>query len=64
MAAEIGRLRVARDGVIEEIQRLQKDLPADAPHELAALSGVSAFPARHKCARLPWKALMGAVKNG
>ena len=36
VAAEIGRLRVARDGVIEEIQRLQKDLPADAPHELAA----------------------------
>ena len=40
VAAEIGRLRVARDGVIEEIQRLQKDLPADAPHELAALLDV------------------------
>ena len=40
VAAEIRRLRVARDGVIEEIQRLQKDLPADAPHELAALLDV------------------------
>ena len=40
VAAEIGRLRVARDGVIEEIQRLQKELPADAPHELAALLDV------------------------
>jgi len=38
--AEIGRLRVARNEVIEEIQRLQKDLPADAPHELAALLDV------------------------
>ncbi|MBW7934489.1 MAG: SUF system NifU family Fe-S cluster assembly protein [Gemmatimonadaceae bacterium] len=32
--------------------------------ELTALAGVSAFPARHKCARLPWRALMGAVKGG
>lgn len=38
--AEIGRLRRARDEVIEELQRLQKDLPADAPHELAALLDV------------------------
>ena len=40
VAAEIRRLRVARAGVIEEIQRLQKDLPKDAPHELAALLDV------------------------
>jgi phosphotransferase system enzyme I (PtsI) len=38
--SEIERLRVARDEVIEEIQRLQKDLPEDAPHELAALLDV------------------------
>ncbi len=38
--AEIGRLRRARDEVIEELQRLQKDLPKDAPHELAALLDV------------------------
>lgn len=29
--------------------------------ELSALAGVSGFPARHKCARLPWKALRGAL---
>src|SRR5574343_75912 len=38
--AEIGRLRRARDEVIEELQRLQKDLPKDAPHELAAMLDV------------------------
>jgi len=38
--AEIGRVRRARDEVIEELQRLQKDLPKDAPHELAALLDV------------------------
>src|SRR5574343_520885 len=36
----IGRVRRARDEVIEELQRLQKDLPKDAPHELAALLDV------------------------
>jgi phosphotransferase system enzyme I (PtsI) len=38
--AEIARLRVARNSVVEELQRLQKDLPKDAPHELAALLDV------------------------
>jgi len=38
--AEIGRLRRARDEVVEELQRLQKDLPKDVPHELAALLDV------------------------
>ena len=38
--SEIGRLRRARDEVIEELQRLQKDLPKDAPHELGALLDV------------------------
>jgi phosphotransferase system enzyme I (PtsI) len=38
--AEIKRLRVARDAVVEELQRLQKDMPKDAPHELAALLDV------------------------
>jgi phosphotransferase system enzyme I (PtsI) len=40
VSAEIGRLRVARDQVIEEIQRLQSELPHDVPHELAALLDV------------------------
>jgi len=38
--AEIKRLRVARDAVVDELQRLQKDMPKDAPHELAALLDV------------------------
>ncbi len=38
--AEIGRLRHARDEVVEELQRLQKDMPKDAPHELGALLDV------------------------
>ena len=38
--AELVRLRRARDAVVEELQRLQKDLPKDAPHELAALLDV------------------------
>jgi phosphotransferase system enzyme I (PtsI) len=38
--AEITRIRVARNAVTEEITRLQKDLPKDAPHELAALLDV------------------------
>ena len=37
---EITRVRVARNAVIEEITRVQKDLPKDAPHELAALLDV------------------------
>ncbi|MBC7610568.1 MAG: phosphoenolpyruvate--protein phosphotransferase [Polaromonas sp.] len=37
---EITRVRVARNGVAEEITRVQKDLPKDAPHELAALLDV------------------------
>ncbi len=38
--AEIERLRVARDMVVQELQRLQQDMPKDAPHELAALLDV------------------------
>ena len=39
-AIEIGRLRVARNAVAEEITRIKHDLPKDAPHELAALLDV------------------------
>ena len=34
---EIERVRQGRNAVVEELQRLQADMPADAPHELAAL---------------------------
>ncbi len=40
VSSEIQRLRVARDAVVNELQRLQKDMPKDAPHELAALLDV------------------------
>jgi nitrogen fixation NifU-like protein len=36
----------------------------DSLGELGALAGVAAFPARHKCARLPWRALLGALGDG
>lgn len=39
-ADEITRVRVSRNAVMEEITRLQQDLPKDAPHELAALLDV------------------------
>ena len=37
---EITRVRIARNAVVEEITRVQQDLPKDAPHELAALLDV------------------------
>lgn len=37
---EIARVRVSRNAVMEEITRLQQDLPKDAPHEIAALLDV------------------------
>ena len=40
VSAEIERMRSARDAVIDELQRLQRDMPKDAPHELAALLDV------------------------
>ena len=38
--AEIDRLRVARNAVIDELQRLQATMPRDAPPELAAMLDV------------------------
>jgi nitrogen fixation NifU-like protein len=35
--------------------------PDESLGEMSALAGVAAFKARHKCARLPWRALQGAV---
>ena len=37
IGAEITRARVARNAVVDELQRLVADLPEDAPGELAAL---------------------------
>ncbi|MDD2546821.1 MAG: phosphoenolpyruvate--protein phosphotransferase [Burkholderiaceae bacterium] len=38
--AEIERVRQGRNAVVEELHRLQADMPADAPHELTALLDV------------------------
>jgi phosphotransferase system enzyme I (PtsI) len=40
VAAETDRLRAARDEVAGELALLQRELPADAPHELSALLDV------------------------
>lgn len=37
--------------------------PDESLGEMSALAGVAAFKARHKCARLPWRALQGAVDS-
>lgn len=37
--------------------------PDESLGEMSALAGVAAFKARHKCARLPWRALQGAVEE-
>ena len=37
---EIGRLRSARNAVADELEMLKRELPAEAPHELAALLDV------------------------
>ena len=38
--SEIDRVRHGRNAVVDELQRLQSEMPADAPHELAALLDV------------------------
>jgi phosphotransferase system enzyme I (PtsI) len=38
--SEIDRVRAGRNAVVDELQRLQHDMPKDAPHELAALLDV------------------------
>ncbi|MFO1180806.1 phosphoenolpyruvate--protein phosphotransferase [Ottowia sp.] len=38
--AELARLRTARDAVVSELQRMQRELPKDAPPELGALLDV------------------------
>lgn len=53
---EIERVRRARNSVAEELQRLQVEIPADAPHELAALLDVHLM-------LLQDEALTGGVKH-
>jgi phosphotransferase system enzyme I (PtsI) len=54
--AEIQRLRAARDAVVEEIETLQRELPAEAPAEISALLDVHLM-------LLHDEALTGATKH-
>ncbi|MCW5223029.1 phosphoenolpyruvate--protein phosphotransferase [Verminephrobacter aporrectodeae subsp. tuberculatae] len=54
--AEIERVRKGRNAVVEELQRLQVEMPADAPHELTALLDVHLM-------LLQDEALTGGVKH-
>jgi nitrogen fixation NifU-like protein len=40
------------------------DAPIDDLGPLSALAGVRRFPARAKCATLPWQALFAAIRSG
>jgi len=62
-------MELVRGRTPEEVALLSKQFDemlsggeaTEALGEMKALSGVAAFPARHKCARLPWRALVGAM---
>src|SRR5574343_96639 len=54
--SEIERVRQGRNAVVDELQRLQADMPADAPHELGALLDVHLM-------LLQDEALTGGVKH-
>ena len=54
-ASEIDQLRHAFDAMLEG------KAAAESLGEMQALGAVAAFKARHRCARLPWVALLGAM---
>lgn len=59
-----GRTREDIDALSRRFEAMLATGEADESlGELSALAGVSGFPARHKCARLPWKALRGALEQ-
>ena len=49
---EIKRVRRARDVVVDELKRMQEDLPADAPHELGSLLDVLKHNVDRRASRL------------
>ncbi len=57
-----GRTRGEIDALSQRFdEMLAGGEPDDSLGEMSALAGVAAFPARHKCARLPWRALAETV---
>ena len=62
-----GRTIVEAEALFDRVRRTIL-APASAPIDdlgpLSALAGVRTFPARAKCATLPWQALFAAVRSG
>jgi len=63
-----GKTRAEIDHLFREFHRLVKgEIPADKAEadmgKLAVFSGVSEFPARVKCASLPWHTLKAAIEK-
>lgn len=60
-----GRSREEIEAMARRFDAMLASGTADASlGELDALAGVAAFKARHKCAKLPWQALLGALADG
>jgi nitrogen fixation NifU-like protein len=60
-----GRTREEIDALARRFDAMLASGVSDASlGELDALAGVAAFKARHKCAKLPWQALLGALAEG
>lgn len=47
----------------EQLLKMPTDEAADDPQDLLVLAGVRAFPARIKCARLPWQTMLAALQE-
>jgi nitrogen fixation NifU-like protein len=61
-----GKTKAEIDTLFETFQRLvtgKEGADLEAMGELAALSGVSEFPARVKCATLGWHTLLAALQR-
>jgi nitrogen fixation NifU-like protein len=57
-----GRSRVEIEALWQAFDAMLAGHDADSSlGEMQALRGVAGFKARHKCARLPWQALLGAL---
>ncbi len=58
-----GRTRAEVKALFEQIHKMVTtgEVPAEGLGKLAVFAGVHKFPARVKCAILPWHALMAAV---
>jgi nitrogen fixation NifU-like protein len=52
------------DEVIKQFTTTAADKPVTNLGDMAALSGVRAYPSRIKCATLPWKTLQAGLRGG